>query len=165
MRSAVIVFIFMAQLAQGFNQQLATMDTETNASGIGVSNSRVSGSRPSGPYKCSNVVEEVSVADGQKLREQVVVQDVLGVKTWFGVPEVEVAQLRWREPEAQQVAIKMALMMVRCVPASEVSQVEIQAACVNEQLCGFSLSKFQSAVKESGSEVKLVQWVQAMEDM
>ena len=57
----------------------------------------------------------------------------------------------------------MALMMVRCVPASEVSQAEIQAACANEQLCGFLLSKFQSAVVESGSEVKLVQWVQAME--
>ena len=113
--------------------------------------------------KFSNVVEEVSVAEGQKAREQVVVQDTLGVKTWFGVPEVELAQLRWREPEAQQVAVKMALMMVRCVPASEVSQAEIQAACANEQLCGFLLSKFQSAVIESGSEVKLVQWVQAME--
>ena len=48
MQSAVIVIIFLAQLAQGFNQQLATMDTENNASGIEVSNSRVSGSRPSG---------------------------------------------------------------------------------------------------------------------
>ena len=49
MRSAVIVIIFLAQLAQGFNQQLATMDTENNASGIEVSNSSVSGCRPSGP--------------------------------------------------------------------------------------------------------------------
>ena len=57
----------------------------------------------------------------------------------------------------------MALMMVRGVPASEVSQAEIQAACANEQLCGFLLSKFQSAMVESGSAVKLVQWVQAME--
>ena len=111
----------------------------------------------------SNVVVEVSEAEGQKLREQVVAQETLGVKTWFGVPEVEVAQLRWREPEAQQVATKMALVMVRCVPASEVSQAEIQAACANEQLCGVLLSKFQSAMTESGSEVKLVQWVQAME--
>ena len=92
---------------------------------------------------------------------------MLGVKIWFGVPEVEVAQLRWRGPEAQQVAVKMAvmIMMVRCVPAaaSEVSQAEMQAACANEQLCGFLPSKFQSAVVESGSEVKLVQWVRAME--
>ena len=49
MRSAVIVIILLAQLAQGFNQQLATMDTENNASGIEVSNSSVSGCRPSGP--------------------------------------------------------------------------------------------------------------------
>ena len=49
MRSAVIVLIFLAQLAQGFNQQLATMDTENNASGIEVSNSNVSGCRPSRP--------------------------------------------------------------------------------------------------------------------
>ena len=92
----------------------------------------------------SKMVEEVSVAEGQKLREQAVVQEMLCVKTWFGVPEVEVAQLRWREPEAQQVAVKMALMMVRtwCVPASEVSQAEIQAACANEQLCGVLLSNF-----------------------
>ena len=46
------------------------------------------------------MVEEGSVAEGQKLREQVVVQEILGEKPWFGVPEVEVAQLRWREPEA-----------------------------------------------------------------
>ena len=50
-------------------------------------------------------------------------------------------------------------------PASEVSQAEIQAVCANEQLCGFLLSKFQSAVRESGSEVKLAQWVQAMESI
>ena len=54
---------------------------------------------------------------------------------------MEVALLRWRELEAQQVAVKMALMMVRGVPASEVSQAEIQAACANEQPCGFLLSK------------------------
>ena len=108
------------------------------------------------------VVEE-SVAEGHNIREQMAAQDALGAKTWFGVPDVEVAQLRWREPEAQQVALKMALMMVRCVPAREVSQAEIQAACANEQLCGVLLSTFKSAVREAGSEDKLVQWVQAMD--
>ena len=58
--------------------------------------------------KLSNVVEEASVAEGQKEREQVVFQETLGVKTWLGVPEVELAQLRWREPEAQQVAVNLA---------------------------------------------------------
>ena len=64
---------------------------------------------------------------------------------------------RWHEPEAQQVAIQMAaLMMVRCVPASEVSRAEMQAACAKEQLCEVSLSKFQSGMQESGhgSEVR-----------
>ena len=61
--------------------------------------------------------------------------------------------------------MKMVLMMVRsqCVPASEVLQAKIQAACANEQLCGGLLSKFESAVREAGSGDKLVQWVQAME--
>ena len=76
------------------------------------------------------------------------------------------AQLRWHEPEAQQVAIKIALMVVRslrCAPASDVLQAEICAACANEQLCGVLLPKLQSDVTGSGSKAKLAQWAHAME--
>ena len=45
MRSAVIGFIFLAQLALGSNRQQATMDAQKYVSGIGVSGNRVSGSR------------------------------------------------------------------------------------------------------------------------
>ena len=51
MRSAVIGFIFLAQLALGSNQRQATMDVQNNVSTIGVSSSTVSGSRSRKSHK------------------------------------------------------------------------------------------------------------------
>ena len=46
--------------------------------------------------KSSNVVEEVSVAEGQKLRERVVAQELLGCYSWH-------RRAKTWEPEAQLV--------------------------------------------------------------